>query len=138
MNKASCGSSTHPVGWARKQRLPHASHVSHELGVGRQLGFPVSLHRVSFWVPTVRPVCQGIVVMLNDNFCALDTHSHTHAPTQTSIVCGIPSSTPIHPEMHTQVLITGLGIHSLVHAFIQQGFCCCSCLFVALRKLKVY
>lgn len=47
------GSSTHPEGWAHRQRLSHASCVLLGLGVGRQLGPPASLHRTSSWAHTV-------------------------------------------------------------------------------------
>lgn len=130
------GSSTHPVGWACRQRQLHASCAPHgewEWGVGRQPGLPPSLHKTSSQVHTVglRVRCTA---KLSDNCCApeTDTHSHTHPPTstpihslaQTPMVCDpehTPSEAhppPTHTQRITQVLSTDLGIHS----FIQQVF----------------
>lgn len=67
-----CGDSTHPVGWAHRQRLSHVPCVPHGLEVGRLQGPPASLHKTSSWTPA----CQGAV--LSDHCCVLDTHTHMH------------------------------------------------------------
>lgn len=106
------GSSTHPVGWACRQRPLHASCAPHGLGVGRQPGPPDSLRKISSQVHTVGLRIRGIAT-LSDNCCVLetDTHSHTHPPTstpiyslaQTPMVCD-PEHTPSEahpPPPHT-------------------------------------
>ena len=111
------GSSTHPVGWARRQRPLHASCAPHGLGVGRQPGPPDSLRKISSQVHTVGLRVRAIATLSN-NCCVpeTDTHSHTHPPTSTPYThlhkrpwCVIPNTPPAkhtlhhhtHPKRHT-------------------------------------